>query len=159
MACRKAVQQFYDWYLPRLMREVRTPAMTQALNARPHNFSAELRRRLAEDSAAAARSPDEIVGLDFDPFVNSQDPAPRYVARKTYRAGKGLWVEVHGVTDGRVNEDPDVMPELVLIGGRWAFVNFHYPAAGDQPRSNLLQVLKELRDSRRKAPSGSGNSR
>jgi len=158
-SCRAAVQEFYNWYLPRLMREVRTPAMTQALNARSQNFSAELHRRLAEDTAAAAKSPDEIVGLDFEPFVNSQDPAPRYVAKRSYRAGKGLWVEVHGVIDGKESEDPDVIPELILSRGHWVFVNFHYPAqeAGGA-RSNLLGVLKELRDARRK-PAGSRSKR
>lgn len=152
IVCRKAVQEFYDWYLSHLMREAPTPAMTRELNARTRNFSAELRGHLAEDSAAAAKSPDEIVGLDFDPFVNSQDPAPRYVARKTYRAGKGYWVEVHGVIEGKVSEVPDVIPELVLSRGHWMFVNFHYPAQGaDGVRSDLLGVLKLLREDRGKS--------
>jgi hypothetical protein len=155
-ACKRSVQEFYDWYIPRLMREVRTPALTQALTIRTNRFSRELRRRIAEDSAAAAKSPDEIVGLDFDPFVNSQDPAARYVVKKASRAGKSIRVEVHAVVDGKPSKTPDVIPELVLSGGRWTFVNFHYPAAGDQPKSNLLQVLKELRAGRQKPPRRSG---
>ena len=150
-SCRKAVQEFYDWYLPRLMREVHVTAMEQALRNRPRQFSSTLRRELLEDLAAAKRSPDEIVSLDFEPFVNSQDPTSRYVVKKAYRAGKGYWVEVHGVLDGKVNEDPDVIPELVLNRGQWTFVNFHYPAQGTEARSDLLGLLKQLRNDRRKS--------
>jgi hypothetical protein len=149
-ACRKVVQEFYHWYVPRMMREVRISARDQALITRPRNFSLELRRRLTEDGAAAAKSPDEIVGLDFDPFTNSQDPASRYVAKRVYRSGKGYRVEVHGIINGKPNEAPDVIPELVQSRGRWMFVNFHYPAEGKEPKSDLLGVLKELRDARRK---------
>lgn len=147
-ACRKAVQEFYNWYVPRMMREVRVSARDQALMTRPRNFSPELRRRLAEDGAAAAKSPDEIVGLDFDPFVNSQDPASRYVAKRVYRVGNGYRVEVHGVIDGKANAKPDVIPELAQSRGRWTFVNFHYPAEGAEPKTDLLNVLRVLRNSR-----------
>ena len=149
-ACRNVVQEFYNWYVPRMMREVRISARDQALMTRPRNFSLELRRRLAEDGAAAAKSPDEIVGLDFDPFTNSQDPTSRYVAKRAYRSGKGYRVEVHGIIDGKANAAPDVIPELMQSRGRWMFVNFHYPAEGNEPKSDLLGVLKQLRDARRK---------
>jgi hypothetical protein len=147
-SCRNSVQSFYDWYLPRLMREVRTPAMKRALNARSSYFSPQLRRGLTADLAASAKSPDEIVGLDFDPFVNSQDPAARYVVKKAYRVERGYRVEVHGVIDGKANEAPDVIPEVVLSHGHWMFVNFHYPAEGTEPKTDLLKVLRVLRDSR-----------
>lgn len=148
-ACRNVAQAFYDWYVPRMMREVRVSARDQALMTRPRDFSLELRRRLAEDGAAAAKSPDEIVGLDFDPFVNSQDPASRYVAKRVYRVGKSYRVEVHGIVDGKVNAAPDVIPELVPSRGRWTFMNFHYPAEGTEPNTSLLEVLRVLRESRR----------
>jgi hypothetical protein len=154
-ACKQAVQKFYDWYVPRMLREVRVSARDQALLTQPRSFSPELRRRLAEDAAAAAKSPNEIVGLDFDAFTNSQDPASRYVAKKAYRAGKGVWVEVHSVYDGKVSPGPSVIPELVLSRGRWTFVNFHYPAQEDAPATDLLKVLQQLREDRRHPAKGS----
>jgi hypothetical protein len=36
-------------------------------------FSPELASKLKEDLAAQEKSPGEIVGLDFDPFLNAQD--------------------------------------------------------------------------------------
>lgn len=150
-ACRRAVQEFYDWYLPRLMREVRVTAREQALNARPQNFSAELHRGLAEDLAAAKKNPDEIVGLDFEPLVNSQDPAAKYVAKKVSRAGKGYRVEVHAVVDGKASEHPDVIAEVVLQKGHWTFVNFHYPSEdAKEPGTDLLKLLRQLKEDRRK---------
>jgi hypothetical protein len=144
------VQAFYDRYLPRLMREVHVTAMEQAFRNRPRDFSATLRQGLAEDLAAAKKSPDEIVSLDFEPFVNSQDPASRYVARKVTRSGQSYRVAVHAVVDGKVSETPDVVPELVIWRGHWTFVNFHYPGSEGEAGTNLLKLLRELRDARRK---------
>ncbi|MCC2671566.1 MAG: hypothetical protein K0Q72_4037 [Armatimonadetes bacterium] len=122
----------------------------QAFRNRPRDFSATLRQGLAEDLAAAKKSPDEIVSLDFEPFVNSQDPASRYVARKVTRSGQSYRVAVHAVVDGKVSETPDVVPELVIWRGHWTFVNFHYPGSEGEAGTNLLKLLRELRDARRK---------
>jgi hypothetical protein len=104
-----------------------------------------------EDAAASAKSKDEIVGLDFDPILNSQDPAKHYVASHPTHRGKSFFVEVRGITDGKKGAAADVMPELVQSGKSWVFVNFLYPASGkDQPKSDLLGVLKQLRDDRAK---------
>ena len=153
-ACRVHVQQFYDWYLPRLMREVHVTAREQALDLRLRDFSATLRDGLREDLAAAAQSPDEIVSLDFEPLVNSQDPASKYVARKVTRVGKSYRVEVHGVVDGKVSEEPDVIPELVQWRGHWTFVNFHYPAGEGEQGTNLGKLLKQLKADRATHPHG-----
>ena len=153
-ACRAHVQRFYDWYLPRLMREVHVTAMEEALDIRPRDFSAALRDGLREDLAAAAKSPDEIVGLDFEPFVNSQDPAGKYVARKVTHVGKSYRVEVHSVIDGKVSEEPDVIPELVQWRGHWTFVNFHYPPVEAVKTPDLVKLLQLLKADRKKHPHG-----
>lgn len=121
------------------------------IKARPGNFSRELRRRLAEDMAAASRNKDEIVGLDFDPYLNSQDMADRYVVRKVVRAGQRYRAEVHAVTEGKQTATPVVIPELVRTGSGWMIVNFLYrnpENAAD--KSDLLSILSQLRADRRK---------
>lgn len=149
--CRKAVQEFYDWYLPRLMKEVHVTAMEQAFRIRPQSFSPELRKALAEDLAAAKKHPDEIVSLDFEPFVNSQDPAAKYVAKKVAREAKGYRVEVHAVIEGKPSERPDVIAEVVRQGSHWTFVNFHYPSSDDkEPGTDLLKLLRQFKEDRRK---------
>lgn len=41
-------------------------------------FAAPLLRMLDEDMAAAAATPDEVVGLDHDPLTNSQEEVDSY---------------------------------------------------------------------------------
>jgi hypothetical protein len=126
--------------------------MEQSFRTRPKWFSSELRKGLIEDLAAAKKSPDEIVSLDFEPFVNSQDPAPRYAAKKATRTGRTYRVNIHAVIEGKASEQPDVIPELTYQRGQWTFVNFHYPSVEDrEPPGNLLKLLKQLRDDRNRA--------
>jgi hypothetical protein len=94
---------------------------------------------LHADAAAAAKAPGEIVGLDFDPFTDSQDPWPKYVVGRVTK-GQGTWrVTLHGVENDRPHDAPDLTAELVREGGRWRFVNFRYPDGSD-----LLSILKKL---------------
>ena len=45
-------------------------------------FNPDLVRALKIDSEAQSRAKGELVGIDFDPFVGSQDPADRYEATR-----------------------------------------------------------------------------
>lgn len=150
-ACQTFVQGFYDRYL-KLTRGTHngTPSDIE-IKRRPAIFSRELRQRLAEDLAASSRNKDEVVGLDFDPFLNSQDVADRYVVRKVVRIGQRYRVEVHAVTEGKQTATPVVIPELVRSGSGWVFVNFHYrDPQNPSAKSDLLSILRQLRAGRRK---------
>jgi hypothetical protein len=147
-SCKSFVQAFYTRYV-RLMEKDHSPsAFEVATRSRRSSFGVELRRALAEDEAAAARSPGEIVGLDFDPFLNAQDFAPRYTVGKVTRKGAGYRVEVFGHWNGPAGKKPDVIPELVRQSGRWVFVNFHYPGEKGEPSDDLLSILKALKKDR-----------
>jgi hypothetical protein len=102
--------------------------------------------------AAAAKNSDEIVGLDFDPFLNTQDPCNRYEVGKAIAKGNSYWVEVYGICSGKRSAKPDVWPEVVRVNGHWRFANFHYEhQAGEYPDSaDLLGILKTLRQDRQK---------
>lgn len=105
-----------------------------------------LSRALQEDLAASKKSPDEIVGLDFDPYVNSQDPCDRYeVGNVTMHGTDHASVEVFAVCEGKRSPKPDVIADVVFANGRWQFENFEYPEAHD----NLLSVLKKLKQDRK----------
>jgi hypothetical protein len=149
--CRSFVQKFYDGYLTFAKKEHQGASCDLVLKSRPALFSREIRRQMAEDSAAQAKNKEEIVGIDFDPFLAAQDFADRYVAKTITRKGPGYLVEVHTINGGKPSSGPNVVPELVRSGKGWRFVNFHYPDA-EKPahKSDLLTVLKELRDERRK---------
>ena len=93
-ACRKFVQDFYDWYAPLAKKSLREPAWNLALQRKPEAFSADLLKALKMDSEAAARAKGDIVGLDFDPFVGGQDPAGHYQARDVSWQGETCLIEV-----------------------------------------------------------------
>jgi hypothetical protein len=144
---RRFVQSFYDWYVPFALSDNRGPAWDLALKYRTSAFGPELLRSLREDSEAQARVEGVIVGLDFDPFLNSQDPCERYEVGRATQRGESYRVDVHALCAQNRNEDPEIVAELVRKGDSWVFVNFHYPS----DRSDLLTVLKLLREERQKS--------
>lgn len=144
---RDFVQAFYNWYVPQALKDNATPAWNLALKYKSPVFNSEVLSALREDSAAQAKVAGDIVGLDFDPFLSSQDPSARYDVGKVTIKGGACWVEIHGVRPGKKSAAPDVTAELSHRDGRWIFVNFHYADGGD-----LLSVLKTLRDDRQKNP-------
>jgi hypothetical protein len=146
-SCRQFVQQFYAWYLPKIQKDHEDATYSRELKEKRSEFSPELLKRLDEDFDAASKNADEVVGLDFDPFLNTQDPGERYVAGKTTVTGNKCSVEVYGVLSGKKSVKPDVTPELLLENGHWIFVNFRYGPGKDE---NLLSVLETLKADRQK---------
>ena len=145
-ACQKFVQAFYDWYLSK-----DGASGTDAVLKRKANLlSSELYRRLKEDRDASEKCEGEICGLDFDPFLNSQDPSAHFKVGTVTRKGSAFWVDVYGVDSGRRQEH--IIPELIQQNGRWVFVNFHYGKNKWTEDSNLLKMLKQSQADREKNP-------
>ncbi len=137
-SCRTFVQQFYDWYVPIALREGDSESpWAQALRVHGRSFSRALSSSLREEDALQAKLHD--AGLGSDPFLNSQDPAQRYVVQSVRNEGDRCWADVYGVYSGHRNSKPDVVAELELINQQWVFTNFLYR------NSNLLDLLKSLR--------------
>lgn len=135
-------RQFYDWYVPLALGALHGPASDSALAARPNVFGPKLLAALQEDSKAqaAAAGSGMIDGLDFDPFLNAQDPCDRYVVGPA-TAHDGSWlVDVRGVGGCAAHETPDVVAELARQDTSWLFVDFRYPDSNDA----LLTVLARL---------------
>src|SRR5262245_41509392 len=75
---REFVQKFYKSYVPKALAGHTGPAWQFAIDNMSASFDGGLLEALKDDLAAQAQSSgDDIVGLDFDPFLNSQDPAKR----------------------------------------------------------------------------------
>jgi hypothetical protein len=149
--CRRFVQEFYNYYVPLVGGE--GPTAEKALEDKKALFGQELYKKLKEDFDAQAKVSGEIVGLDFDPFLNSQDPAPRYIVGEVKERAGHFRAAVHSVSsDGKKNPQPDVIPELVQKNNKWTFLNFHYGKSSIPENENLLSVLKALSDSRKRNP-------
>jgi len=103
----------------------------------------KLLQALRADDEAQAKAQGEIVGLDFDPFAGSQDPADHYEARKLTLEGNKCSVEVWRASPrdtAEKSDKPDVVAELEGQNGHWRFANFRYP----QLNTDLLKVLASL---------------
>jgi len=152
--CGHFVQQFYDWYVAKEKALVKRNSLESALEVtlreKRSSFSPELVKGLKEDLAASKKSREEIVGLDFDPFLNAQDIAERYLVGQITPKGDHYLVEVFGVWGGQKKSNPDVVPELAFENGQWIFTNFHYGKTDIPVNENLLSVLQILKKDRRK---------
>jgi hypothetical protein len=148
---KRFVQGFLDWYVPEALEDHKVPASDLALKHKQSAFSPALFRALKADSEAEAKDTSGfIVGLDFDPFLNAQDPCDHYkVGAVTHQRHRYL-VEIHGYGGCADHRGPRVIAEVARRKGRWVFTNFHYPASGDVPRPDLLSTLRLLREDRRK---------
>lgn len=149
-SCGTFIQDFYDWYVKAVSTDALKQNSFSLSRVRPHAMSIELQKMLDADYRASANNPDEIVGLDFDPFLASQDPSAKFTVESiTIKNGSCIGL-VRGIENG--NKMESVEPELVRADGGWKFVNFHYPPsdASDPKESDLISVLKNLRNDRRK---------
>jgi hypothetical protein len=140
------VQEFYDWYVQIDDRGRSDSASDLALKRRPSAFDTLLASRLKEDSRAKAKAKGEIVGLEFDPFLNSQDPCDRYEVVTVRSKAQSYLVDVRGVGGCGKHDEADLVAEVVFKNGKWLFTNFHYPGP---PAFDLLTALKQLRDDRK----------
>jgi hypothetical protein len=133
------VQRFYDLYTPMSAsgwaRAIRSQALWDFLDP-------GLARMLKADADAQANSPNDIVGLDFDPFLSSQDPWHKYEAGKTTKAGTGYTVRVHGVVKGKRRPAPSLVVDVAPRDGHWVIRDFHYPD-GDDLVTDLRQAQKD----------------
>lgn len=131
-------RNFYGWYT-RIARSDTPRPWDTAVRLREAQFEPELVRLLKEDAIAQSRCR-EIVGIDFDPILNTQDPAERYELGKLVHKKHQYFIDIYAVADGARSKMPDVTAVFVSQGGHYFFVNFLYPNGGD-----LLSTLKSQR--------------
>lgn len=147
-SCKTYVQRFYAWYFPAMQHPGNKVMSDVALDRKGFLFSTELRKALRDDLAASKKNKAEIVGLDFDPFLNTQDPSEKYVVGTVRVADGKCSADIHSVDNGKKSDQPDVVPELENREGKWVFINFLYPTSEKPEDRDLLSVLKTLREQR-----------
>ena len=144
---RAAVARFYAWYVPAAAKAAAVDM--RALHDPRWHFSPALVAALREDSIASVRSPNEVVGLDMDPFVNSQDPCDRYAPTAVRRAGANFLVDVRGSGGCSSHAGPDVTVRVAFQGTTPVFVDFLYPKPAND---DLLHLLAQLAAGRKRKP-------
>jgi hypothetical protein len=134
------VQRFYDWYVPRASR-----GWADALKSKRFLFEQHLASAVKADADAQAKVSGDINGLDFDPFLGSQDPETRYLAANAVRTPAGYRVDVYAGTSRKQGVKPDVTVDLAMSGDDWVITDFRYREGSD-----LLTTLRLLREDREK---------
>ena len=142
------VQTFYDWYVPLALKPQDGFSYEIVLKQKPDYFSPALRQALKEDLDASEKNPDYIVGLDFDPILASQDPCEHYITGTVRQTGKNYEIDVSCLDSNR--DKPDLIAEVMQQASSWVFINFIYPADGSVHKSDLLALLKKLKEERNK---------
>jgi hypothetical protein len=151
------VQKFYDWYFPLFAappeKKDTIPSSTVAINQRGDYFDIPLRKALIDDANAQSKAK-ELVGLDFDPFLNAQDVALGYQTGSVKQVGSNFFVDIHNIENGKSKKailasELIVIAEVVKLDGHWKFRDFIYPDKNNRLR--LLDILKANRKDREKA--------
>ncbi len=142
---RQFVQGFYDWYVPKALSSSPGLPWVEALQARPSNFSTEIASLLRKEMRGQAHTPGEISGLDFDPFLSTQDPDDHYSIGGIVKRGQSYWVSVYGTSTKR-SQPPTLVAEVSHVNGRWQFTNFRY--ANGKDLISLLKVITHSTNSR-----------
>ena len=146
-SCRNFAQSFYSWYVPLTKKRLNRHAFEVAIERKATVFAPVLLRALKGDAEAQQKVSDDIVGIDFDPFVGSQDPADHYDTREVTAKADSCQVEVRrnsGRATSAKSAKSDVLADLSRRAGRWQFDNFRYPDLN----TDLLTVLETLRKQR-----------
>jgi len=153
-SARVFVQKFYDWYTvlytaPQKKGEIRATSII-AINQKSLSFDVLLRKALVDDDRAQSKVTDDIVGLDWDPFLTGQDIGVGYQTGNIKKAGNKFLVDIHNIERGKSKKailasELLVVAEVAKLNRHWVFTNFLYPKRGND---NLLLILRNLRKDR-----------
>jgi hypothetical protein len=152
------VQKFYDWYTVLYSKDMskrkdQSPSDIIAVKQKKEYFDVALSNAIIADNREAAKITDEIAGLDFDPFLNTQDTGFAYQTGSVKQVGGKFLVDIHSGQTGRsraaiLKSEVAVVAEVIKVNNQWKFTNFIYPSKDG--KSDLITILKNLRKDRNK---------
>jgi hypothetical protein len=134
-SCQKFVQEFYDWYTAPDKLNKKNPDsslnMFDVMERRPQILDKKIYSLFKSDNDCQIRT-QGICDLDFDPFVGSQDPSPRYLVKDVHLKGNRCRVPMMEERDGVLQTTPSVEAELERQNDHWVFIDFYYNNYPDQ---------------------------
>ena len=145
-SCRLFVQKFYDWYWNQFADKADDPNFDKhklhwyddAVKLKPAVLNQELIKLIEKDEAASKAAGGDIVNLEFDPFLNSQDPQGKYLVSKVSVTSDHCMATI---------DSGHEVAELKKSGSSWLFVNFHYSFYSEDgkkkefPDEDLVYIL------------------
>jgi hypothetical protein len=137
---REFLKDFLSWYVPRT-RSGSTPSGWKGTLELMHwDFNPKLANLLEADSAIEPSCQGNLP-QDFDPLLNTTQPAEHYEVGAIDAHNGSFKAKIYHVTDSKRSANPDVIAEFVKQNQRWYFLNFAYPSN----RTDLVSILKAPR--------------
>jgi hypothetical protein len=130
------VQGFYDWYAP-IVDTNRVPGTWIVLDSGNRFLEPHLADALRGDSIANVITPPSRDVLNFDPFLDSQDPCIPYKVAAVAQAGASFHVTIRPTCGSTAQTNRPVV-EVVSVNGKWKIANVSY-----QSGYNLRGILCE----------------
>ncbi len=130
-------EQLLERYLGDVDQTVERPAGWSPLQEIERDLTPQLATALKADREASANSDEEVVGLDFDPFVNAQDICGPYQARGAVLFDGNMDVVIYNGCGWGHPFVPDVVYVLQRRDDRWLLADIRYPGG-----PTLLQMLE-----------------
>lgn len=146
-SCGAFVQKFYDWYWNQFADKAddpgfdmrKMPTYHEIARLHPAVLSPELIRLIERDEMLSKKA-QGIANLDFDPFLNTQDPEGRYLVNSATVANGQCQVKI---------EHGHLTAELKSSGSSWVFTNFDYSfytedgKTKEAPDADLIEILSQ----------------
>jgi Protein of unknown function (DUF3828) len=144
-SCKAFVQDFYDWYWNQFADRANDPnfdvrrlhSYPDVVRRHPPILSSGLFKLIKRDQRTSEAT--QSVGvLDFDPFLNTQDPEGKYLVNHVT------------ISNGQCEAEIDhahLISDLTRSGSTWVFTNFHYSFYSEDgkakaaPDDDLIDML------------------
>lgn len=133
----KFVHAFYDWYVPIASNDESDSSVKMALREKGFMLDPSLLASLQISVRKQGAKPGFVSGLDFDPFLGTQDPFSHYKLEFPFKKNGNYFVNIKSIRNGKLHEPPDVVAEVKKQHGSWVFSDFHYSNGHD-----LINILK-----------------
>ncbi|MEO6068770.1 MAG: hypothetical protein ABIQ41_12420 [Gemmatimonadales bacterium] len=136
---RGEVQAFYDWYSDTASLDRSTATVLAVL---PQVLSPDLRTLLQADEKCKDAS-QSICNIEFDPFLNSQDPCARYEVRAPVPHGDTLAFPIYPNCAWMRDTAPALIALALPLDSGWVFTNFIYGGGSADLRTILSRPVTE----------------
>ncbi|HEX4684640.1 MAG TPA: DUF3828 domain-containing protein [Gemmatimonadaceae bacterium] len=153
-AVRRFIQQFYDWYTPFVAAGPKYPAWFRILTYSERYLAEPLASALRADSTEQGVNLDSREVIDFDPFLESQDPCPLYEATDVHSDRHDYRVTVRPICPNPISQGWQTSKPVVSVvaeGGQWKIANVYYKEKGDLMSMLCRFAMADLRVDRQPA--------
>ena len=137
---RDFLKDFLSWYAPRARSGSTASEWQNTLELIHWDLSGKLAKLLEADADVEPPCKGALPP-DFDPLLNSTEPAENYEVGAIEQSGGRYKAKIYRATGSKRSNSPDVIADFAKQGYRWSFLNFEYPST----KTDLMSMLSAPR--------------